>query len=141
MPTLRMSYSTATAITASINSLENNTSVISSPVTNATNLYTDCLVEILIATGTGTSPTGYVEVFAKASIDNTDFSSDTADRKIGVVATPAASTTYKLVTSIASAYGGAMPQYWQLRIRNVSGAALAGSGNSASYSGVLLTSS
>jgi hypothetical protein len=136
-----MSYGAATAITATINSLANNASVTSSSVTNAVNLYTDALVEVIIATGAGTASTGYVEVFAKGSIDNTDFSSDATDRKIGVVATPTASTTYKLVTGIASSFGGTMPQYWQIRVRNLSGAALAASGNSASYSGVLLTSS
>lgn len=141
MPTLRMSYGADTAITVSINSLANNSSVNSSSITNAVNLYTDALVEVIVVTGAGSASTGYIEVFAKASVDNTDFSSDVADRKIGAIATPTASTTYKLVTSVASAFGGTMPQYWQIRVKNVSGAALAGSGNSASYSGILLTSS
>lgn len=140
MATIRMSYSAATAITITINSLANGSSVTSSTVTNAVNLYTDVLVEVIIATSTGTTAAGYCEVFVKGSIDNTDFASDAADRKIGSVATPTASTTYKLVLNVASAFGGAMPQYWQIRVRNASGNALAASGNSASYSGILLTS-
>lgn len=140
MATIRMSYSAATAITITINSLANGSSATSSTVTNAVNLYTDVLAEVIIATGTGTSATGFCEVYLKGSIDNTDFSSDAADRKIGTVATPTASTTYKLIANLASAFGGAMPQYWQIRVRNASGSALAASGNSASYSGILITS-
>lgn len=142
MPTVRMSYGAATAITITINSLANGSSVTSSTVTNASNLYTDALVEIILATGaSGATAAGYCEVFVKGSIDNTDFSSDTGDRKIGAIATTAVSTTYKLIVNLASAFGGAMPQYWQIRVRNASGGALAASGNSASYSGILMVSS
>ncbi len=141
MPTIRSSYSAATALTITLNSVASTTSATSSTVTNATNLYTDALVEVIIATGVSSVATGYVEVFVKGSIDNTDFPTDGADRKLGSFATPAASTTYKGVFNVASAYGGVMPQFWQIRIRNVTGDALAASGNSASFSGILLVSS
>ncbi len=140
MPTIRMSYGTVTSMTITLASLANNTSVTSSSVTNAVNLFTDALVEVIIATGTGTAATGYCEVFVKGSIDNSDFATDTGDRKVATIATPTASTTYKTVINVAPAFAGMMPQYWQIRVRNVSGAALAASGSSAAYSGVLLTS-
>jgi hypothetical protein len=141
MPTLRMSYSSATSITITLASLANGSSATSSSITNAVNLYTDVLVELIIATGTGTAATGYCEVFLKGSIDNTDFPSDAGDRKLGSIATPTASTTYKLIVNVAAAYGGTMPQFWQIRVRNASGAALSASTSAASYSGILLVTS
>jgi hypothetical protein len=140
MATLKTSYGAATTITITLASLANNASVTSTAVTNATNLYTDVLVELIIVTAAGSAATGYAEVFVKGSIDNTDFPSDGADRKVATIATPTVSTTYKTVFNVAAAYGGSLPQFWQIRVRNATGAALSSTGNSSSYSGILLTS-
>lgn len=140
MAILKPSYAAATALTITLNSVANNASATSSTVTNAANLYSDAMVELLITTGTGTTAAGYIEVFVKGSIDNTDFASDAADRKVASFAAPTASTVYKCIFSLASGYGGVLPQYWQIRVRNATGAALAASGNSAAFSGIQLTS-
>ncbi len=137
MATNRAAYGTATAITITLASLANNGSATSSAIDNTGNLFLDANVEvILVSAASGTSTTGYVEVFAKGSIDNADFSSDTADRKIGTVGVVANSTTYKAVFPVAQAFGGILPPYWQVRVRNASGAALAASGSSATYRGI-----
>lgn len=140
MAILKPAYSGATTITITLASLANNTSVTSSSVTNAANLYSDAMVELIITTGAGTTSSGYVEVFLKGSIDNSDFASDATDRKVATFAAPTASTIYKCIFSLASAYGGVLPQFWQLRVRNVTGAAFSSTGNSAAYSGFQLTS-
>lgn len=140
MATLKMSYGTATAFTITLASLANNTSATSSTVTNATTLYTDILIELIVVTGGTVATTGYCELWVKGSIDNSDFASDGADRKVATIATATASTTYKLIANVASAFGGAMPQYFQVRVKNVAGGPLSSTGNSASYSGIQLTS-
>lgn len=135
--TNRALYGTTTSITITINSLANSSSVTSSTIDNTSDEFLDANVEIIVASNsTGTSTTGYVEVFVKGSIDNSDFASDTADRKIGTFGVIANSTTYKAVFPVAPALGGILTPYWQIRVRNVSGAALASSGNSAAYRGV-----
>lgn len=133
----KAAYGTTTAITVTVNSLANNGSATSTAIDNTTNLFLDANVEVVVVSAaSGTSATGFVEVFAKGSIDNTDFSSDTADRKIGTIGVVANGTTYKGIFPVAQAFGDILPPYWQIRVRNASGAALAASGSSASYRGI-----
>jgi hypothetical protein len=135
--TSKAAYGTATSITVTLASLANNGSATSSAIDNTTNLFLDANVEVIVVSAaSGTSATGYVEVFAKASIDNADFASDTADRKIGTIGVAANATTYKGIFPVASAFGGVLPPYWQVRVRNATGAALAASGNAAFYRGI-----
>jgi hypothetical protein len=90
--TLKLQYGTATALTVTgIGTLTNGSSAISATVDNTTTLYLDVKVELVFATAaTGTVATGTVELWAKESIDNTDFDDDTNDKLVGVVALAAA---------------------------------------------------
>lgn len=136
MASSKPTYGSPTALTVTLNSLANGASATSSTVTNTTDRHSDATVEVIVASAaSGTSATGYVEVFVKGSIDGTDFASDTADRKIGTIGVVANSTTYKGVFPVAPALGGMLTPYWQVRVRNASGAALAASGNAAAYLG------
>lgn len=138
MAELRPVYATAATLTISgLGSLANSTSVTSSAVNNTADLFLDVLLEVLIATDTGATATGFIEIWAKGSIDGTDFDDDANDKLLGTVnLITAGAATRKRVLSIASAFGGLLPPQWQIRVRNVSGGALAASGSSISYRGV-----
>lgn len=118
-------YGSATTITVTgLATLANGSSATSPTIDNTTNLFLDALLEIETATASGASATGYVEIFIKASIDGTDFDDDNNDKWAGTtnLVTGGAATRRRIV-SIASSFGGAMPPYWQVRIKNTTGAA------------------
>jgi hypothetical protein len=133
-------YGSAQTLTISgAATLANSSSVTSPAVDNTTTNYLDVLAEIQVTTGTGATLTGYVEIWLKGSIDNTDFDDDVNDKWVGTIAMAAAGAqTRKRVVSLAAGFNGSMPNYWQLRIRNVSGGAL-GSGTPITVSWVGLT--
>lgn len=139
MVAYNLQYGTTTALTVTgISTLANGSSATSATVDNTTNLFIDALVEVTFTTGT-VSATGTVEIWAKGSIDNTDFDDDLNDRLIGVVVlTGTTSQTRKRIAGLAAAFGGTLPPYWQLRIRNATGAAL--TAGAVSYRGATLQS-
>jgi hypothetical protein len=140
------------SITCTINSLASAGARASTFVDNSTNLFEDALVEVTIVTGsTGTSASGYVNVYALGSVDGGTTYGEGATgtdagitltvppnaRLVGTINTVANTTTYKSAPmSIAQAFGGFLPQKWVLVVSNQSGHALAASGNSAQYQGV-----
>lgn len=146
------------ALTITIASLANNAARESTVVDNGTNLFLDALVSLKIKTGAGTPGAGpVVNVYAYGTVnDGTDYSdgatgSDAAItltsppnvRLIGVINTPAASTTYKGGPfSVAAAFGGVLPAKWGIIIENKEGQTLdaTGGNHSATYQGVLAQS-
>ncbi len=107
-----------------LTTLANGSSATSASVDNTASLFADVLLEIVFTTGT-VSATGTVEVWAKGSIDSTDFDDDVNDRLVAQIGLSGTSSqTRKRVASIASAFGGTLPPFWQIRIRNATGAAL-----------------
>lgn len=135
-----LSYGTTTSLTVTgIGTLASNGSATSSAVDNTTDLFIDVQGELLFATASGAVATGTVELWGKASIDNTDFDDDVNDRLIGVCVLAAAGVqTRKRVFSLAAAFGGTIPPYWQIRVRNATGAAFTSA--SIAYRGVFLKS-
>jgi hypothetical protein len=108
-----------------LTSLANSSSATSPTVSNATTNYLDVLAEIQVTTLSGATATGYVEIWLKGSVDNTDFDDDVNDKWVGTISLAAAGVqTRKRVVSLAAGFNGSMPNYWQLRIRNMTGAAL-----------------
>lgn len=140
MAELKLSYGTTTALTVTgIGTLANAASATSATVDNTTNLFMDVLVELVFATAAGATVTGVVEIWAKGSIDNSDFDDDPNDRLAAVCVLAAAGVqTRKRIVSLAATFGGSIPPYWQIRIRNATGAAFTSA--SASYRGVSMTS-
>lgn len=142
------------AFTLTIASLSDTSARQSTPVDNSTNLYTDALVSLKIkSNAAGTSASGFVGVYAFASVDggstytesagSTDAAitlvTPTALRFIGAVPVVANATTYRAGPfSVAAAFGGVLPEYWGIVIVNKTGAALdSTAGNhSATYQGV-----
>jgi hypothetical protein len=135
-----LGYATAATLTVTgIGTLANGSSATSATVDNTTDLFVDVQVELTFATASGAVATGTVELWGKASIDNSDFDDDVNDRLIGVCVLSAAGVqTRKRVFPLGAGFGGTIPPYWQIRIRNATGAAFTSAG--VSYRGVFLKS-
>lgn len=140
MSDFKLSYGTSTALTVTgIGTLANGTSATSATVDNTTTLFLDAKIELTFATASGAVATGTVEVWAKESIDNTDFDDDPNDKLVAVCVLAAAGVqTRKRIISLAPVMGGTLPPYWQIRVRNATGAALTTA--SVTYRGALLQS-
>lgn len=136
---MKLLYGTTTSLTVTgLSSLTNNNSATSATVDNTTNLFVDVMAELVFTTGT-VSATGTVELWGKASIDNSDFDDDVNDRFIASIAlSGTASQTRKRIASLAAAFGGTMPPYWQIRVRNATGTPL--TAGTVTYRGALLQS-
>jgi hypothetical protein len=143
--------STGQSITITLTTLASAAARASTAVDNSTNLFEDALVEVTIVTGsTGTSASGYVNIYAAGSVDGGTTYGDGATgsdaavtltvppnaRLIGTLNCVANSTTYKSVPiSVAAGFGGFLPQKWVIIISNQTGHAL-GTGSSVQYQGV-----
>lgn len=111
-------------------------------IDNTTDLFLDALVQIKVKTGAGAAANDQaVYVYCYGTVDGGTTYPDTitgADAAItfnnptqlpllGVIWTPAASTTYKSgIFSVAKALGGFLPAKWGIAIRNYEGQALDG---------------
>lgn len=142
------------ALTLTIASLGNNSARQSTEVDNTSNLYMDVLLTVKVkSNSSGTSATGFVNIWAFATVDNGTTRSEAAGasdaaitlaapsnlRFIGVLSVVANSTTYiGGPFSVAAAFGGVMPAYWGIVLENKTGAALdsTGGNHSALYQGV-----
>lgn len=95
----------------------------------------DILLDVNVKTAAGTLASNrQCVVFAKSSADNTNFSSGpentttTTDEPdlflIGVIPVNTAATDHRRVFSVAAAFGGVLPPYIKLIIKNETGLAL-----------------
>lgn len=138
--TTKSQYGTsAQAITCTLASLASGSARGSTAIDNTTNLFLDSLVTVKIKTGaTGSVAADYVAVYAFATTDGgasysegfagTDgaFSGSVSNlRLVGIIACPAATTTYTMVAaSVAAAFGGVLPDHWGIVVLNKTSAAL-----------------
>jgi hypothetical protein len=156
MTTLKENLSSSTAVTITLNSLSASTTAgrQASVIDNSSNLYVDALVTAIISTGTVSSPVS-VNVYVSGSEDGTNYDQDSAvmgvsdaaytidsstNLRLGaVINTSTSSKVYNKTFSVAQLFGGVMPRKWTVVVVNNSGGALAGSGNSMSYTGITYT--
>ncbi len=139
------------ALTCTITSLANNGQRSSAAVDNTSNLYLDALVQAIIkSNASGTSATGYVNVYAYGTADGgTTYPDGTGTnagvtltsppnlRLIGVINVVANATVYNSEPmSVAAAFGGILPDHWGIVIENKTGATLDASVGSAFYQGI-----
>jgi hypothetical protein len=142
-------------ITISLGSLGNNSARESTYIDNGTNLFLDALVGVRVrSNSSGTSSTGSVLVYAYGTINGGSnytegatgsdaaitLTSPTNLRLVGVINVVANSTTYSAGPfSVATAFGGTLPERWGVVIENRSGAALDATGGNhvVLYQGVL----
>lgn len=140
---LKLKYGSATALTVTgLNSLANNSFATSDAINNTTNLYLDYIVELTVAN----IAEGYnlqIAVYAISSLDGTNYSDNQstnipfAAKYVGTLPINGAGPWRSAGMSVAAAFNGAIPPYFKLVILNEGGAALAASGNSVQYVGVL----
>jgi len=125
MASLSTVYGTTQTITVTgLGTLANGSSATSAAIDNTSDLFLDALAEIVIDTASGATAAGYIEIYVKGSIDNTDYDDDNNDKWVGTInLVTAGALTRKRIVSVAASFGGAMPAYWQVRIKNSSGAA------------------
>ncbi len=151
MADVKQEFGTSTAITITANSLANGSARESTAIDNTTNKYLDALVRVSVSVGTVANPKE-VRVYVAGSEDGTIWEDpvtgadaaitleDPPVTRIGrIIPTPTSSKVYEAVFSVAQCFGGSMPRKWSIIIENQSGAALAGSNNSASYTGIYNT--
>ena len=131
--------------TSALNSLGSGTYVSAGTLNHTTNDPVDVLIDVAVTPGT-VSGNKQVLVFAKASLDGTNFSTGpesgttTTDEPnlifVGAIPCNTNSAQQRGVFSLAAAFGGVLPQQSKIIIKNDTGAALASSGHSVHYSEV-----
>jgi len=153
MSTVKSSYGTSNqAITCTITSLANNGQRGSTAIDNTSNLFLDALVQVKVkSAGSATSATGTVNIYAYGTADGgsnysdgvsgTDSSATLTSppnvRIIGVINVVANSTTYiGGPFSVASAFGGILPDHWGIVVENKTAATLDASIGNSWYQGV-----
>lgn len=156
MSDIKTKYGTSNqAITITLNALADDGYRASTAIDNSSNLFLDALVQLKVNVTAG-APAGDKNclIYAFGTVDGgTTYSggatgSDAAyggaagqliDNcpPLGIVTLDAQNETFESdVFSIASAFGGVMPDHWGIIVMNQSGQALAAVGNSAFYQGV-----
>ncbi len=136
------------AITCTFTSLANNGQRQSTVVATGNNAI-DAMVFVTVKTNaSGTSSTGFVNVYAYGSVDGGSNYSDGATgsdgtitltgpanmRLIGTVNAVANATTYKAGPfAVSLAFGGVLPDHWGIVIENKTGATLDASVGAAIY--------
>lgn len=139
------------SITCTITSLANNGQRQSTAIDNTSNLFLDALVQVKVkANSSGTSATGYVAVYAYGTADGGTTYDDTCTGTdggvtltappnvvlLGVINLVANSGVGIRTFSVASAFGGILPDHWGIVVENKSGATLDASVGQAKYQGV-----
>jgi hypothetical protein len=155
MATNKIAFATSTAITITLNSLADAAARQSASVDNTTNLYLDALITVQATLAAG-SPTGdkAIYIYAYGSEDGTNFTDNASGSDaaitlrvptnlylLGTIQTPdSGGLLYKShPLSVARAFNNKMPRKWGIAVLAKAGVALAGSGNSASYTGITTT--
>lgn len=141
MSTIKALYGTNNqAITVTLASLTTGSSRASTVVDNTSNLFMDALVFLNIKSGaSGTTSTGYVTIYAYGTSNGgtnytegasgTDaaltLTSPTNLKLVGIINVVASATTYSAGPfSIASAFGGQLPDKWGIVVQNNTGGSL-----------------
>lgn len=145
MATAKPIYGSRQALTTSaLNSLANGTYVSAGTITfvSSSKVPAGCKLEVEATPGT-VSGNKQLVVFARASVDNTSYTSGptsgstTTDEPnlifVGTVPLNSNSTLQCGQFDLALAFGGVLPPYVQIVCKNDSGAALAASGHAVYY--------
>lgn len=120
MTTITQNATNSNAVTINIASLANNTSVASSAIDNSTNKFVQAIVRVKVKTGaSGTSTTGFVNVYLVRSTNGGTNYTDNTDELLGSIATVVDATTY-----IRSFKAELLGTHWKIAVENRSGAAL-----------------
>ena len=161
MAHIKTEYGSANqAITITLNSLASDAKRESATVDNSASCFADALVQVQIATNTGADSSGDKSVYlyaygtsdngttysANASGNDAAFGTDPQQLNnchlIGTIYAPTQNKVYKSdLMSIATAFGGLLPQRWGIIVHNKTGQTLKSSDCAAFYQGLCLQSS
>jgi len=153
MATTTTLFGTDTAFTITMNSLANGAYRASAAVTNTSNFIDAAVMVNLTLATSGVSGTGRVHIYAYGSNDNSAFTDNvvgtnsvhtTSSNLIFVQSVVAASNsgTPKVGPfSLASVFGGILPKYFGIVVLNATATSLHSSGNTATYTGISLSTS
>lgn len=133
MAVVKQAVGARTAVTVTgLATLANVTYAVSAVVNNTTNQPLDLLVELAVTAG-AVAGNKQALLFAKASLDNTNYTSgpetgttvtDEPDLVlIGILPCLTASGAQRGIYSVAEAFGGVLPPYLKFVVKNDSGAA------------------
>lgn len=154
---VKYAAASATAITITLNSLASGAAREGTAVDNSSALLLDALVQVTVTTPALTPAADkavYVYAYGALEATSPEYPSDdngitgvdaaytpndpTNLKLIGVIPVLTASKTYRSEPlSVAAAFGGILPVKWGIVVLNKSGQALAASGNSAKYMGIV----
>jgi hypothetical protein len=134
MAVVKSHVQTPTALTVTnLGTLASATYAVSATINHATNDPIDVLIDVSVTTGTAPTGNKQIIVFAKASIDGTNFgsgpesSTTTTDEPdlhyVGSIPMNSA-TNHRKILSLASAFGGTLPLATKLVFKNDIGTAL-----------------
>src|SRR3972149_2534400 len=153
MGEIRILYGTSNqAITITLNSLASAAARAGASVSNATNKFQDVLIQLIVRTAAGTvAAEKAIKIYAYGTADGGTTYSDNAVGTdvahtltvppnavlIGIINVAVADTIYESHPfSLASAFGGVVPDNWGIIVENQTGLALNSAGNSAFYQGI-----
>lgn len=152
MADVKLAYGSSNqSITCTITSLANNGQRQSTAIDNSSNKFVDALVQVKVkSNSSGTSSSGYVNVYAYGTADGGTTYDDVATGTdggvtltsppnlvlLGTIYVVANSTTYNRTFSVAQAFGGVLPDHWGIVVENKSGATLDASVGAAKYQGI-----
>lgn len=135
MATVTQVVGARTSLNISLNSLANGSYATSDAFNATVDDPLDVLVEVTVTPGATTGNQQAV-VFAVASLDNSNYQTGpvAADEAVlnfvGVLPLITDSTIQRKIFSVAAAFGGVLPAYFKIIVKNDSGAAFAASGHS-----------
>jgi hypothetical protein len=152
-------YSTTnTAVTITLANLSNAAARSSSSISNATNLFLDANLSVMVGIGVTTGTDQAVYIYGYGSQDGTQFNGWTSGTDAAVLTTPTnmpllgviscvnppfTSTDLSLyIGSVAQSFGGTLPKYWGVIVDNRSGGSLVNTAanNVIEYQGITITS-
>jgi hypothetical protein len=150
MANVKLAYSASANFTLTLASLASSATGgrESTEIDNTTDLYLDALVYVKVVLGAGTSGNDKaVYIYAYGGPDGTAYpdavtganaaitlNDPTQLRLIGVINAPTSAGTFDGYFSVAQAFGGVLPPWWGIVVRNYSGIALSATEGNHAYS-------
>lgn len=120
MTTTTLNATNSNAVTITLASLANATSAVSNAIDNTTNKFISAIIRVKVKTNaSGTSATGFCNVYLVRSTDGGTDYSDATNKLLGSIPTNANNTTYARDFD-----ADLLGSHWKIAVENQSGATL-----------------
>ena len=118
-------------------SLANAQSATSNSVSNLD--YVDYVLTVTVATTASALAGGTVEVYCQGSLNNISYDDTANDKWVGTIYLPVTGAQTRVRTmTLAASFGGTLPPFFKIRMKNSTGADLAATGSSLIYRAVTM---